>query len=60
MDRNDAIRAITSVPAMICGIYDRVGSIKKGKDCDLVIYDGDPLNIMNKPSAVFINGKKVR
>ena len=60
MDRNDAIRAITSVPAKICGIYDRVGSIKKGKDCDLVIYDGDPLNIMNKPSAVFINGKKVR
>ncbi len=59
MEKNMAIRAVTVVPAEICGIADKVGSLEIGKDADYYIIDGDPLDIMNKPSAVFINGRKV-
>lgn len=59
MDRTDALRAITSTPARICGIDNRVGSIEVGKDADLLFFDGDPLNIMNKPKAVFVSGRLV-
>ncbi len=59
MDKTAALRAITSVPAQICGIDDRVGSIEVGKDADLLIFEGDPLNIMNKPKAVFVSGRLV-
>ena len=60
MNREDALRAITIEPARICGIADRVGSVEKGKDADMAIFDGDPLDIMCKPSAVIINGDLIR
>ena len=60
MKRTDALKAITSVPAQICGIDDRVGSIETGKDADFVIYQGDPLDIMNQPCVVFVNGQVVK
>ena len=59
MSRVDALRAVTINPARICGIDDRVGSIEKGKDADLVIYKGDPLDVTNSPSAVFAGGRIV-
>ena len=59
MSRNDALRAITIVPAKICGLDDRVGSIEKGKDADLVVYRGDPLDVTNSPAAVFAAGRLV-
>ena len=59
MDSTKALRAITIEPAKICGISERVGSIEIGKDADFVIYDGDPLDIMNKPVSVFVNGRSV-
>ncbi len=57
LDREEALRAITCVPAEICGIADRVGSLEVGKDADILLYDGDPLNLMNSPKAVFINAQ---
>ena len=60
MDRNDALKAITSVPAEICGISDRVGSLEAGKDADILLYSGDPLDIMNSPDRVIINGKLIK
>lgn len=59
MDESAALKAITINAAKICGIDNRVGSIEKGKDADLVIFAGDPLNVKNKPAAVIINGKMV-
>ena len=35
----DAIRMVSETPAKIMGIYDRKGSLQKGKDADIVIYD---------------------
>ncbi|MBB3703024.1 N-acetylglucosamine-6-phosphate deacetylase [Alloprevotella rava] len=37
----DAIRMVSETPAKIMGIYDRKGSLQKGKDADIVIYDKD-------------------
>ncbi len=59
MDREAALRAITIVPARICGLEDRVGSIAVGKDADLVLFDGDPLTLAAKPRLVMVNGKVV-
>lgn len=56
----EALKAITINAAKISGIDDRVGAIKAGLDADLVLYDGDALDIMQKPKMVMINGKIVR
>ena len=60
MDKTAALKAITSTAAEICGISDRVGSLEVGKDADIVLYNGDPLNIMNKPETVIISGITVK
>lgn len=54
-----ALRAITIVPARICGIDSRVGSITPGKDADLVLFSQDPLTVAAKPIAVFAGGRRV-
>ncbi|MBR2999490.1 MAG: amidohydrolase [Oscillospiraceae bacterium] len=59
MDLFDALKAITINPAKHLGIEDRVGSLEKGKDGDVVIADGDPMLSNTKVEAVFLNGKKV-
>jgi imidazolonepropionase-like amidohydrolase len=53
----EALRAITIVPAEILGVADRVGSIEKGKDADLRILDGDPLELRTKVEMVLIDGE---
>ncbi len=59
MEEQEALKAITINAAEIVGIADRVGSIEVGKDCDLVIYDGSPLNIQSKVANTIINGVSV-
>jgi imidazolonepropionase-like amidohydrolase len=51
-----ALAAMTSVPARIWGIADRYGTLEPGKDADVVIWDGDPLELTSYPEAVFIRG----
>lgn len=51
----DALRAITSAPAEIFEI-DGAGSLEAGGLGDLVIWDGDPLEVMSAPTAVYIGG----
>jgi imidazolonepropionase-like amidohydrolase len=59
LDPQAALRCVTLNPARICGVDDRLGSIEKGKDADLVLWDGDPFDIRTKPAAVWINGEPV-
>ena len=59
MREEDALAAITINPAEIIGISDQVGSLEKGKDADVVIWDGFPLDIKARPSHVIIDGKIV-
>jgi imidazolonepropionase-like amidohydrolase len=52
-----ALRSITLTPAEILGVADRMGSIDPGKDADLVVIPGEPLDARLKPSHVFVDGK---
>jgi imidazolonepropionase-like amidohydrolase len=56
---DEALKAITINPAEILGVANRVGSIEKGKDADLRILNGDPLDIKSKVEMVIIDGKIV-
>lgn len=53
----DALHAITLGAAEIAGIADRVGSITPGKDADLQCYQGDPLDFLNMPDWVMLDGE---
>lgn len=59
MDRDSAIRALTVNPAEIMGLDDRVGSLRPGLDADIVIWSGDPLDIMSRAQRVFVEGREV-
>jgi imidazolonepropionase-like amidohydrolase len=56
MDRADALRAITVNPAKIMGLDERVGALRPGLDGDVVIWDGDPLDVMSRAQRVYVNG----
>ena len=57
LERDEAIKALTINPARIFGIDDHVGSPKVGKDADLFITTGDPLDLRSEVKHLFINGK---
>lgn len=59
MDEAAALRAITLDAAEILGIADRVGSLKVGKDADIVVCSAHPFEMNCKVQAVFIDGKKI-
>ena len=55
----EAMKAITINAAEAVGIQDRVGSLAPGKDADLAMYDGTPLDARTKASLVVVNGEVV-
>ncbi|MET0692818.1 MAG: amidohydrolase [Propionibacteriaceae bacterium] len=59
LDRETALRSVTINPAEMLGLDDRVGSLEIGKDGDVVIWDGDPLEIMSRARTVLIEGRPV-
>ena len=56
MDRTDALRAVTTVPARIAGMEQRIGMLRTGMDADCVLWSGEPLDFTSQVQAVFING----
>jgi imidazolonepropionase-like amidohydrolase len=59
LTEEEALKAITITPAEILGLGDRIGSIEKGKDADLRVVNGDPLDARSKVTMVFIDGEVV-
>lgn len=54
-----ALRAITVNPAEIFGLENRVGSLQPGRDADLVIWNGDPLELTTWAEQVMIRGRLI-
>lgn len=52
-----ALAALTRVPADILGIAGRVGAIAEGRDADLLLLSGDPLDVTTRIERVFIDGR---
>ena len=60
LGREQALSAITIGAARIAGIADRVGSLTPGKDADIVITHGDPLDMLCRVRMVWIDGRLVK
>ena len=58
LSREDALRAMTIAPAEIFGVGDQIGTIEAGKIANIIVTDGDPLEIQTQVKHVFIGGKE--
>ena len=56
---DDALKSITLFPARILGVADRLGSIEAGKIADLVVTDGDVLDVTTHVEQVYIAGRAI-
>lgn len=52
----EGLKAITINPAIICNVADRVGSLEVGKDADIAIFDGNPMEVFTKTLYTIIDG----
>ena len=59
MSEQDALKALTTNPASLFGLDDRIGSLEPGMDADFILLDGPPLAIESRVQRVFIEGVEV-
>jgi len=59
LDAETALRAVTINPARILGVADRIGSLDPGKDADLVIWSGDPLDVSSRAERAYLDGREI-
>lgn len=59
LPREEAFKAITINAAEIIGVSRRIGSLEAGKDADLALFSGDPLDVKTRVEMVFVNGEQV-
>lgn len=59
MSWDAAMAALTTVPAEIYGISTSYGKLEAGMDADVVVWDGDPLELMTSPDVVIIRGENI-
>ena len=53
-----ALKAVTLNPATVWQMDSDVGSLEQGKVADVVVWDGDPFELMTAPTHIFINGRE--
>ena len=53
-----AIASVTSTPAAIWGFADRAGSLQPGREADVVVWSGDPLETTSYPLRIFVAGRE--
>jgi imidazolonepropionase-like amidohydrolase len=56
---DEALKALTLNPAEIWGVADKLGSLDVGKTANLVVANGDPLDVKTDVKQVFINGNQI-
>ena len=59
MDMEEGLKAITINAARICNVADRVGSLAVGKDADIAIFDGNPMEVFTRTLCTIVDGKIV-
>jgi imidazolonepropionase-like amidohydrolase len=57
LDDYTALRALTIHPAQAFGIDDRLGSLEAGKDADIAVFDGNPIDPRSRVELVLIDGE---
>jgi imidazolonepropionase-like amidohydrolase len=57
--KEEALKAVTLYPAEILGVADQLGSIDKGKIANVIVTDGDPLEILTQVKHLIIAGREV-
>ena len=55
----EGFKAVTIYPAIICGVADRVGSLEVGKDADIAIFSGNPMEVFTQTLYTIIDGHVV-
>lgn len=55
----EGLKSITIYPATICGVADRLGSLEVGKDADIAIFDGNPMEVFTRTLYTIIDGRIV-
>lgn len=58
MTEMGALKAVTINAAEICDVADRIGSLEKGKDADLVVFDDHPLRYASAVEQAYVDGVK--
>jgi imidazolonepropionase-like amidohydrolase len=56
---DEALKAVTINPAEIWGVADQLGSLDVGKTANVVVANGDPLDVKTDVKQVYINGKAI-
>ncbi|MDB4908427.1 MAG: amidohydrolase [Gemmatimonadetes bacterium] len=56
ISEDDAIKWLTINPAWALGLDDRIGSLERGKNADVVLWDKDPFSVYARPEKVWIDG----
>ena len=59
LDMEEGYKAITIHPAVICGVGHRVGSLEAGKDADIAVFDGNPMEVFTNTLYTIIDGQVV-
>jgi len=59
LPKDAALKAVTIFPAQILGVADKVGSLEVGKRADVIVTDGDPLEIVTHVKRLFIGGEDI-
>lgn len=55
----EGFRAMTVNAAEICGVSERIGSIEPGKDADIAVFDGNPMEVFTNTLMTIIDGEIV-
>ena len=59
MTMEEGLKALTINPAQICRVDDRVGSLEPGKDADIAVFDGNPMEVFTHTLYTIVDGEVV-
>ncbi|MCA8949777.1 MAG: amidohydrolase family protein, partial [Planctomycetes bacterium] len=59
LDRDVALQALTRTPALLLGLEDGVGSLRRGRAADFAVWRGHPLDLSSSHLATFVDGRQL-